>query len=103
MLAFEYSLLNNLAIPFIVFRSQPETLESILKMFTAPERLGHFLVLKRLLPQFDYSTFEVLNVSFSCESSLILIQQFKLLCCSLESKQDCTLLLLLHSRLCVCQ
>ena len=57
----------------------------MLKFFTIPERLSHFLVLKCLLPQFDYSTFEVFNVSFSTESSLILIEQFQFLCCTLES------------------
>ena len=68
-----------------MFSTQPKAVKSMLKLFSIPERLRHFLVFQRLLPQFDYSTFEVLNVSFSSESSLILIEQFKLLCCFLES------------------
>ena len=91
-----------MTIPSFVFSTQPETVECILKLFTIPKLLSYFLVFKCLLPQSDYSTFEVFNVSFSSERSLILIEQFEFLCCSLESQEDLTQLLRLKSRLCIC-
>lgn len=40
-------------------------------------------------------------MSFSSERSLILIEQFELLGCSLESQEDLTQFLRLKSRLCI--